>query len=36
MYPAFDVIKDIGRPGCSTDMGLFKHDVFDGNNATGN
>ena len=35
MYPAFEVIKAIGRPVCSTDMGHFKHDVFDGTNATG-
>ena len=35
MYPAYEVIKAIGRPVCSTDMGHFKHDVFDGTNATG-
>ena len=35
MYPAYAVIKAIGRPVCSTDMGHFKHDVFDGTNATG-
>jgi hypothetical protein len=35
MYPAYAVIKAIGRPVCSTDMGHFKNDIFEGTNATG-
>ncbi len=33
---AFAVLKVHGRPVCSTDMGHFKHDFFDGLNCTGN
>ena len=32
---AVDVINAHGRPVCSTDFGHFKHDYFDGLNATG-
>ncbi len=32
---AVEVIKAYGRPVCSTDMGHFKHDLFDGLNCTG-
>jgi hypothetical protein len=35
MYPPYAVIKAIGRPVCSTDMGHFKNDIFEGTNATG-
>ena len=34
-YAAVDVIKAHGRPVCSTDFGHFKHDYFEGLNATG-
>jgi hypothetical protein len=34
-YAAVDVVKAHGRPVCSTDFGHFKHDYFDGLNATG-
>jgi hypothetical protein len=32
---AVKVINSHGRPVCSTDFGHFKHDYFDGLNATG-
>ena len=32
---AITVIREYGRPVCSTDMGHFKHDLFDGINCTG-
>jgi hypothetical protein len=32
---AIEVLKASGRPVCSTDMGHFKHDLFDGLNCTG-
>ncbi len=32
---AIEVIKASGHPVCSTDMGHFKHDLFDGLNCTG-
>ncbi len=32
---AVEVINSHGRPVCSTDFGHFKHDYFDGLNATG-
>jgi hypothetical protein len=31
---AFAVLKVHGRPVCSTDMGHFKHDFFDGLSCT--
>jgi hypothetical protein len=34
-YPVRDVLQLHGRPVCSTDMGHFKHQLFDGMNATG-
>ena len=34
-YTAVDVVRAHGRPVCSTDFGHFKHDYFDGLNATG-
>jgi hypothetical protein len=34
-YPVRDVLLYHGRPVCSTDMGHFKHQLFDGMNATG-
>jgi hypothetical protein len=36
-YPVRDVllVQLHGRPVCSTDMGHFKHQLFDGMNATG-
>jgi hypothetical protein len=34
-YAAVDVVNAHGRPVCSTDFGHFKHDYFDGLNATG-
>jgi hypothetical protein len=34
-YPVRDVLLHHGRPVCSTDMGHFKHQLFDGMNATG-
>ncbi len=34
-YAAVAVVRAHGRPVCSTDFGHFKHDYFDGLNATG-
>jgi hypothetical protein len=34
-YAAVAVVREHGRPVCSTDFGHFKHDYFDGLNATG-
>ncbi len=34
-YAAVAVVREHGRPVCSTDFGHFKHDYFDGMNATG-
>jgi hypothetical protein len=34
-YPVRDVLQLHGRPECSTDFGHFKHQLFDGMNATG-
>ena len=34
-YPVRDVLQLHGRPVCSTDFGHFKHQLFDGMNATG-
>ena len=34
-YTVRDVLQLHGRPVSSTDMGHFKHDLFDGMNATG-
>ncbi len=34
-YAAVAVVREHGKPVCSTDFGHFKHDYFDGLNATG-